>query len=394
MKVIIALASTPRSLAGVPRHAINLTRCLLSRPEISEVHLIAAPWQTGFAREASPMSDSRFNLHAAHIGSNTVSRNLWYYNQLPALAQQLSADLVHLAYPVPVRSGAFQCPTVVTLHDLYPYDIPENFGFPKVWVSRAILRQCLRNVDAIACVSNFTLSRLQDLDKQLARKASVVPNSVERDPRPEDMAAPVECAGHPFVLCVAQHRRNKNISLALRAFHALLRSGERPLSTRFLLVGNQGPETSAIRGLAASLGITKNIVELTGISDAQLQWCYRNCLLLVAPSAIEGFGLPVAEALLAGCPVVCSDIPAFREVGNSNCLYFSLGARQVDLLTDAMSKALRMPVPKATSLPKFSTQVIGHQYLNLYRAQFPTEQIDVGITHVPYEISTERPFPL
>jgi glycosyltransferase involved in cell wall biosynthesis len=293
-----------------------------------------------------------------------------------------------------VRSGAFQCPTVVTLHDLYPYDIPENFGFPKVWVSRAILRQCLRNVDAIACVSQFTLSRLQDLDKHLTQKASVIPNSVERDPRPEDLAAPVECAGRPFVLCVAQHRKNKNIPLALRAFNTLLHAGQLPSSTQFLLVGNQGPETSEIRTLTASLGLAKNVVELTGISDEQLQWCYRNCRLLVAPSEIEGFGLPVAEALLAGCRVVCSDIPAFREIGSSKCLYFPLGAQQVNLLADAMSKALQSPVPTATSLPQFSTHVIGHQYLNLYRAQFPTEQIDVGATHVPYEISTERSFPL
>ena len=394
MKVLVTAISFSPKISGIQRHAFNLVRCLLAHPEVSAVHLVIAPWQQAMVKSAGLGHDIRLHIEVAQLEAGSISRNLWHYRALPELANRLQPDLIHLTYPVPINAVALRCAVVLTLHDLYPYDIPENFGFPKVWVSRAILRQCLRNVDAIACVSNFTLSRLQDLNKQLARKASVVPNSVERDPRPEDMAAPVECAGHPFVLCVAQHRRNKNISLALRAFHALLRSGERPLSTRFLLVGNQGPETSAIRGLAASLGITKNIVELTGISDAQLQWCYRNCLLLVAPSAIEGFGLPVAEALLAGCPVVCSDIPAFREVGNSNCLYFSLGARQVDLLTDAMSKALRMPVPKATSLPKFSTQVIGHQYLNLYRAQFPTEQIDVGITHVPYEISTERPFPL
>jgi glycosyltransferase involved in cell wall biosynthesis len=394
MKVVVTLASTPKNLAGVPRHAVNLIHCLLTRREFSEVHLVAAPWQLDFVRAASPLSDSRFKLHSAHIGNNTVRRNLWFYNQLPVLAQQLGADLVHLAYPVPVRSGAFKCPTVVTLHDLYPYDIPENFGFPKVLVSRAILRQCLRKVDAIACVSQFTLSRLQKLDDHLAEKASVIPNSVEREPRPEDVVAPVECSGRPFVLCVAQHRRNKNIPVALRAFGALLHAGQLPSSTQFLLVGNQGPETPAIRKLTAALGLSKNIFELTGISDAQLQWCYRNCCLLVAPSEIEGFGLPVAEALLAGCRVVCSDIPAFHEIGNGYCKYSPLGSQQVTMLADAMRDALNLPLPIPISLPKLSPQVVGQQYLELYRAQWPAQQREGIATHAPYEISTERPRPL
>jgi glycosyltransferase involved in cell wall biosynthesis len=390
MKIVVALASTPRNLAGVPRHAINLTRCLLSCGEITEVHLVAAPWQLGFARDASPLGDPRLKLHAAHIGSNTVSRNLWFYNQLPMLAKQLCADIVHLAYPVPIRSGAFQCPTIVTLHDLYPYDIPENFGFPKVLVSRAILRQCLRKVNAIASVSQFTLSRLQNLDKHLARKAVVIPNSVEGDLRSEDKAVPVECAGSSFVLCVAQHRRNKNIPVALRAFDTLLHAGQLPASTKFLLVGNQGPETSAIRELTASLGLAKSVVELTGISDAQLQWCYRNCSLLVAPSEIEGFGLPVAEAMLAGCRVVCSDIPVFREIGNGHCRYFPLGAQQVEMLADAMREALQLQLPIPISLPKLSRQVIGQQYLSLYKAQLPARQPNRRTTDAPYEISTER----
>jgi hypothetical protein len=41
------------------------------------------------------------------------------------------ADVVHLAYPVPLNSGAFACPIVVTLHDLYPHEIPENFWLPQ-----------------------------------------------------------------------------------------------------------------------------------------------------------------------------------------------------------------------------------------------------------------------
>ena len=59
------------------------------------------------------------------------------------------------------------------------------------------------------------------------------------------------------------------------------------------------------------------VMLVSGISDAEMQWCYRNCDLLLAPSTIEGFGLPVAEALLAGCRIVCSDIPPFVKWAGS-----------------------------------------------------------------------------
>jgi hypothetical protein len=48
MKVYIALAARSGHLHGVPRHAINLARCLLGRREVTEVHLVAAPWMPGY----------------------------------------------------------------------------------------------------------------------------------------------------------------------------------------------------------------------------------------------------------------------------------------------------------------------------------------------------------
>ncbi len=371
MKALIALASSSGQLSGVPRHAINLAHSLLTRSEITEVHLVAAPWQQGFVQDASPRGDARLHFHAAAIGNRALSRNIWFYAQLPRLAAELGADIVHLAYPVPVQRGAFHCPTVVTLHDLYPYDSPENFGFPKVLFNRAVLLQCLRRVDAIACVSQITLSRLKALDSQLAEKATVVYNSVEQKTRPAAEIAPPKWGAPPFLLCVAQHRRNKNILLALQVFERLLRAKQVRAGTRLVIVGITGPETSAIKRFVFISGLAHRVVLLNGISDAQLQWCYRNCSLLLAPSIAEGFGLPIAEALLAGCRVVCSDIPAFRELGGSHCHYFSLGPREAEAFADAICAALRQAPPEPIALPQLSPPIIAEQCMRLYRSLLP-----------------------
>jgi glycosyltransferase involved in cell wall biosynthesis len=389
MKIVVALPSSSGQLSGVPRHAINLARCLLSRPEVTEIHLMAAPWQMDFVADAAPCADARLHLHAAPIGNSASSRNFWYYAQLPKQAAQLKADIVHLAYPVPVRKGAFHCPVVVTLHDLYPYDIPENFGFPKVLFNRAVLQQCLRRVDAIACVSKSTLTRLEQLNPLLTRKASVIYNSVE--PFADSAAkAPPQWRGLPFLLCVAQHRRNKNILLVLEVFQRLLQAQQIASHTQLFIVGIQGPETSAIERFIAASGLSKSVVLLNGISDAQLHWCYLNCGLVVAASTLEGFGLPVAEALLAGCSVVCSDIPAFREVGSVHCQYVSLGPHQVESFASALRATLELHKPQPIALPHLSPDFIAEEYMKLYRSLLPPPAVNVRSKQAAFTSVIER----
>ena len=99
-----------------------------------------------------------------------------------------------------------------------------------------------------------------------------------------------------------------------------------------------------------------------------MQWCYRHCALLVAPSTVEGFGLPVAEALLAGCRVICSDIPAFREVGGEHCEYIRLGPGAEGAFVKALQRALIQGRQLPVELPQLSATTIGEQYLQLYRS--------------------------
>jgi glycosyltransferase involved in cell wall biosynthesis len=366
MRIVIVVVSSTEHLSGVPRHAVNMARSLLARPEITAVHLIAAQWQCATLRDALPWDDPRLSLHAISIGRSAISRNLWYYNQLPPLAAQLRADVVHLAYPVPVKRRAFFCPTIVTLHDLYPYDSPANFGFPKVLVNRIVLQQCLREVDAIACVSESTRSRLDVYGQQLAlQKAVTIHNCVE--PAPATVDAPFPgWSGEPFLLCVAQHRRNKNILLALRVFHRLLRSHEIDPSTRFVLIGIEGPETARIRNYINSAGLSHHVVLLHGVSEAELHWCYAHCELLLAPSIVEGFGLPIVEATMHQCRIVCSDIPAFREVGGSSCRYVSLSSPAEDAFVLATAMELKTIRFRAPSTDRFSTIRVAEAYLQLY----------------------------
>jgi glycosyltransferase involved in cell wall biosynthesis len=313
-------------------------------------------------------ADSRLHVHWLPLRHSNFSRILWYYRDLPSIAAQLDADIVHLTCPAPVRARAYKCPTVVSLHDLYPFDIPGNWGFLRSQISRRLARQCLTKIDAIACVSAFTESRLAAwFPAEVCRKGVTIPNSVEPLRGPALCAPKPFRAGETFVLCIAQHRENKNVPLAIKVFARALATHVLPRNSRLLVLGIPGPDTQLILNEVRNLDLRDNVVLLNGIADHELLWCYRNCAFLFAPSTIEGFGLPIVEALIAGCPVVCSDIPAFREVGRNRCRYVALNENSTDEFLRAFQDALAQPRSSGISIPELMPASIGGKYMELYR---------------------------
>lgn len=368
MKVMITAVQFSSAISGLQRHAFNMVRCLLTQPDIETVHFVLAPWQRELVRSSSLESMDRVTTHVAEMDQRLLSRNVWYYHRLPQLIRHIQPDIVHLSYPVPVHASSIHCPIVLTLHDLYPFEIPENFGFPKVLFNRFILHQCLRGVDAVACVSDATVSTMKRyISRSIWKKTVRIYNCVEPDPICNDDSPIPAWRGEPFLLSVSQHRKNKNISLLILALHRLLRDRRIPPDMKLVVIGIPGPETPRIHRLVSDLHLDERVIFLQGLPEAALQWCYRNCELLVAPSETEGFGLPVAEALLAGCRVVCSDIPAFREIDQEHCRFIAMGVGAEERFADGIVASLKQPRTTAASLPQFSSTVLGAEYVNLYR---------------------------
>jgi glycosyltransferase involved in cell wall biosynthesis len=368
MRVLIAAVSAPSQLNGVSRHAANLARGLSSLAEAPEIHFVAGAWQQQMFADAGPGAHAKLHYHWIPLKNTSIHRVAWYATELPHVAAQIEADLVHYACPALLSSRAFRCPVLVSLHDLYPFDIPENFGLVKGAINRQLMRRCLRNASAIACVSESTRLRLSRwLGEEAAARAQTIPNAVEPFACSSGRAPYPLRQREPFLLCVAQHRRNKNIPLVLSIFDEALRQRVLPGETRLLVVGIQGPETPAIQRQMRALRIENKVVLMSGLSEAELHWCYRNSKLVLAPSRIEGFGLPVVEALIAGCPVVCSDIPAFREVGGDLCRYVAFEGDTVAAYAHAIREVVTEPRRPAAQFPGLSRTAVAAKFLALYR---------------------------
>jgi glycosyltransferase involved in cell wall biosynthesis len=366
MNVAIAAMSAPTQMNGVSRHAANLVRALLSTTAISEVHFLAGAWQRKMFRNALCCADPRLHTHWIPLREANLSRLFWYYRELPCIAAQLETDVVHFTFPAPKAPAAFPCPTVLSLHDLYPFAIPRNFGMLKSLLARHTIAQCIRRVDAVACVSSTTRADFIRRFPAQAYKARVIHNIVEFR-GPAMMTGNLQpLKSRRFILCVAQHRSNKNIPLAVSVFERLLTSRIFAAEARLVVVGIPGPETRKIEEMIRNARLSHKVLMFSGLSDAELRWCYQNCDLLLAPSSQEGFGLPVAEALLAGARVVCSDISAFRELGGESCRYVSWTGDPVTAYVSAVRDALAAVPARTPSLLHLSASSIGEQYAHLY----------------------------
>jgi glycosyltransferase involved in cell wall biosynthesis len=191
----------------------------------------------------------------------------------------------------------------------------------------SLSRLCARNADRVLTISE---SAKNDIVSSLGldpAKVDVAPLGV----RPQQPRR--ELPGDPVVLCVAQKRPYKNLGTLIRAVAEL----EEP--ARLVLVGAPTPHEQELKALAAELGVAGRVDFRGWVSEEELESLYRDARCFVLPSLIEGFGLPVLEAMARGVPVACSNRPALPEVaGDAGLLFDPEDQRAV---TDAVGRLLR-----------------------------------------------------
>ena len=126
--------------------------------------------------------------------------------------------------------------------------------------------------------------------------------------------------GRPTFLMVGTLEPRKNHALALNAFDRLW---ARDVDASLCIVGRRGWNVEFLQErILAHPELGRRLHWLSDASDADLIHAYDHAEAVLCPSIAEGFGLPVVEAARMGRPVLCSDIPVFREIGGEGAAYF------------------------------------------------------------------------
>ena len=206
---------------------------------------------------------------------------------------------------------------VFFVHDLLPIENPEYF--PKAEYARHLRR--LANLAEFGAAAIVTTEVVKEaLTRHLAplgrAKMPILVASIPVAPVFSECAPPrPELLGTPYFLVCGTIEPRKNHLLLLHVWRELVRR-DGAAAPKLVLIGARGWENENVVDLLERCrAIGDHVIEASGLSTPSLKALLSGARALLMPSFAEGFGLPVAEALAAGTPVIASDIPAFRESG-------------------------------------------------------------------------------
>ena len=235
------------------------------------------------------------------------------------------------------------CPLITTVHDMIfdhdPKYIPgRRFMLPYVLSSRLAIRRAAR----VITVSDATRRDVQRFTGVRSDKLVSIPEGVEpvfRPVRSPETRAAVRAAyqlPERFVLALGARRPHKNIRRLVEAFRSVVDQVPHSL----VLVGSideRFPDdtTEAI----AALRQVGRVIEIAHVAEDDLPALYSAADLFVQPSIIEGFGLPVLEAMACGVPVACSNTSSLPEIAGDAAWQFD--PCSIGDLVEALSTLLR-----------------------------------------------------
>lgn len=291
--------------AGVSTYVAELLAHLPSAaPDLSLTAFVApaAPPTPGIRQIVSPVPTQR-----------ALVRIPWEQVALPVEAAVRALDVLHgTVNVVPFVTAA---PSVVTVHDLSFLRLPERFPRAKVLYLTLAVRASVGRARRVIAVSENTRRDLIELLDVPEEKVDVVYSGVNTrfQPLDPDCVRTLHQAygNRPFILYVGTLEPRKNLDVLIRAY---ARAREDGIPHRLVLAGGGGWMYDSLFTLVRALGVEEDVHFAGYVAPADLPRWYNAADLFAYPSAYEGFGLPVLEAMACGTPIITTGGGALQEV--------------------------------------------------------------------------------
>lgn len=239
----------------------------------------------------------------------------WWWEYYGVRRVPRDMDILHIPF-MAHPEGRLGIPTVVTVHDVIPYRLQTYRQSLKERRYFSHVERGLPFADRLVAISETTLSDMAEVFPGLVDRTVVIPNGVHPDffrdldvDRAGTVSRRFGLRHRPRILYVGGYDERKNVPTLIRSMAGVfsrIKEGE------LVLVGAQ--DNLAVRRQVAEAGLESRVVVTPFVSREDLVALYHSADLFVYPSRYEGFGMPPAQALAVGVPVVAGDTPAVREV--------------------------------------------------------------------------------
>jgi glycosyltransferase involved in cell wall biosynthesis len=297
--------------------------------------------------------------------------------QMRSLAayRKLDFDIVHslCGYTRPDMLGF---PGVLTINDLQHLHYPEFFTQEEYAEREKLYRESAERAEHIICISEFTrqdVHRQYDIPLEKMSTVWIIPSRNVWQPltgiKRISLLAGMQLTS-PFFFFPAHCWPHKNHARLVEAFSRIVL--ELPQGMQLVMTGRTFPADHPAAVFIRDNNLSSRIVHLGYRSPLEVRALFQGCLALVFPSLFEGYGMPVAEAIIAGKPVLCSNVTSLPELVGEAALTFDPNSVEEianSLLAVATDSELRRWLTEASirRRPLFSARLSAIQTLSIYQ---------------------------
>jgi len=294
--------------SGVGRYIRNLTLGIDSRDLVDDYIVFLTEKAFKSVEFKNPKIKKALSLAHWH----TISEQWKFKKEI----EEQNVDLMHFTYfSYPVF---YKKPFVTTIHDLiidhFPTGVASSHSAPiyklKHFGYKKITSLGIKNSEKIIVPSRATKDEIIKHYKANEQKINVIYEGF--DPLIKNDKS-TELVSKNYILYVGNAYPHKNLLKLFKAYSQLKES----INIDLVCIGREDYFYKRLKNEAP-----KGTYFLHTVDDSELFNYYTNANLFVMPSLMEGFGLPILEAMSLSCPVVSSDTPALKEIGGDACLYF------------------------------------------------------------------------
>lgn len=286
-------------IGGLKQYFLTLVDELLRSDHSNEYVLF---WFEHNTQELAKLSTDKWKAHAVQLQSQEqvvdhLDRIDLYFCPFSAL------------YPAPLP-----LPTVMTLVDIQEIYHPEFFTPADLQARDRYYRSSTHMANHVLTISEFSKQTIVKHHSRPADKISVAYLSAnEQFYRASEIEiAPASPLPDRYIFFPANFWKHKNHDTLLRAL-TLLRERD-GMAPDLVLTGFEQQNGYPMAESIEKYGLSKQVHVLGYVSIENLAYLYRHAEMLAFPSLFEGFGIPLVEAMAAGCPVIASRCTSIPEV--------------------------------------------------------------------------------
>ena len=261
------------------------------------------------------LDHSWFPGEVVRSGWSGENRFAWAFAELFMVgraARRHRADLIHA--PATLGPWRSRVPAIYTMHDMLYFRAPELMATPFYTKPVQWMEQrAAGNASLILTVSRDAAADITRYLRYPADRVLAIHSAGTLDPR---VPATTVAREPDLFLAVGNRLPHKNFAGIVRAI-AALPPAERP---RLVVTGSRGDDP--LRPLVEELGVEPWVDLRSWVPDDELADLYSRATALIVANFVDGFGLPILDAMLVGLPVLVSDIAVYREVAGDVAGYF------------------------------------------------------------------------